>query len=62
MRARLHFVEHGLAARGGMQELKDMLPTVVWDSLQQDFEAEVSARLGAGRSERSENRNRTKKG
>ena len=45
-----------------MQELKDMLPTVVWDSLQQDFEAEVSARLGAGRSERSENRNRTKKG
>ena len=42
-------VEDVLAASGGMQWLKDVLPTVVQDALQDLIEAEVTARLGAGR-------------
>ncbi len=49
-------VEDVLAASGGMQELKDALSTVVQDALQELLEAEVPARLGAGRWERSEDR------
>ena len=49
-------VEDVLAPSGGMQGLKDVLSTVVQDALQELIEAEVTARLGAGRWERSEER------
>ncbi len=42
-------VEDVLAASGGMQGLKDVLSTVVQEALQELVEAEVTARLGAGR-------------
>lgn len=55
-------VEDVLAASGGMQGLKDVLSTVVQDALQDLIEAEVTARLGAGRWERSEDRSGTRNG
>ena len=55
-------VEDLLAAGGGMQGLKDVLSTVVQDALQELIEAEVTARLGAGRWERSEGRSGTRNG
>jgi putative transposase len=55
-------VEDVLAAGGGMQGLKDVLSTVVQDALQELIEAEVTARLGAGRWERSEDRSGTRNG
>jgi putative transposase len=55
-------VEDLLAASGGMQGLKDVLSTVVQDALQELIEAEVTARLGAGRWERSEDRSGTRNG
>ena len=51
-----------LAAGGGMQGLKDVLSTVVQDAPQEVIEAEVTARLGAGRWERSEGRSGTRNG
>ena len=42
-------VEDVLAASGGMQGLKDVLPTVVQDALQELMDAEVTPRLEAGR-------------
>jgi hypothetical protein len=42
-------VEDVLAASGGMQGLKDVLSTVVQDTLQELIDAEVTARLDAGR-------------
>ena len=42
-------VEDVLATSRGMQGLKDVLSTVVQDGLQELIEAEVTARLGAGR-------------
>ena len=55
-------VKDVLAASGGMQGLKDVLSTVVQDALQDLIEAEVTARLGAGRWERSEDRSGTRNG
>lgn len=55
-------IEDLLAAGGGMQGLKDVLSTVVQDALQELIEAEVTARLGAGRWERSEGRSGTRNG
>ena len=55
-------VEDVLAAGGGMQGLKDVLSTVVQDALQEMTEAEVTARLGAGRWERSEDRSGMRNG
>jgi putative transposase len=55
-------VEDVLAAGGGMQGLKDVLSTVVQDALQELIEAEVTARLGADRWERSEDRSGTRNG
>jgi len=55
-------VEDVLAASGGMQGLRDVLSTVVQDALQELIEAEVTARLGAGRWERSEERSGTRNG
>lgn len=55
-------VEDLLAAGGGMQGLKDVLSTVVQDALQELIEAELTARLGAGRWERSEGRSGTRNG
>ena len=55
-------VEDLLAAGGGMQGLKDVLSTVVQDAPQEVIEAEVTARLGAGRWERSEGRSGTRNG
>jgi putative transposase len=55
-------VEDVLAASGGMQGLTDVLPTVVQDALQELIEAEVTARLGAGRWERTGERSGTRNG
>jgi putative transposase len=55
-------VEDVLAAGGGMLGLKDVLSTVVQDALQELIEAEVTARLGAGRWERSEERSGMRNG
>ena len=55
-------VENRLAAGGGMQGLKGALSTVVQDALQELIEAEVAARLGAGRWERSKDRSGTPNG
>ena len=55
-------VENRLAAGGGMQGLKGALSTVVQDALQYLIEAEVTARLGAGRWERSEDRSGMRNG
>lgn len=55
-------VEDVLAAGGGMQGLKDVLSTVVQDALQELIEAELTARLGAGRWERSEDRSGMRNG
>jgi putative transposase len=55
-------VEDVLATGGGMQGLKDVLSTVVQDALQELIEAEVTARLGAGRWERSEDRSGVRNG
>ena len=55
-------VEDLLTAGGGMQGLKDVLSSVVQDALQELIEAEVTARLGAGRWERSEDRSGVRNG
>jgi transposase-like protein len=49
-------VENLLAASDGMLGLKDVLSMALQDALQDVIEAEVSARLGAGESERSKDR------
>ena len=55
-------VEDVLAASGGMQGLKDVLSTVVQDALQELIEAGVTARLGAGRWERTGERSGVRNG
>jgi transposase-like protein len=51
-----------LAASGDIQGLKDVSSTVVQDALREPVAAEVAARLGAGRWERSEYRNGLRRG
>ena len=55
-------VEDVLAASGGMQALTDVLSTLLQDALQDLIEAEVTARLGAGRWERSDERTEVRNG
>ena len=55
-------VEDMLIASGGVQGLTDELSTLVQDALQELLEAEITARLGVGRCERSGERSGTRNG